>query len=78
MAGKQLVQIKVNGRLREATVEPRMLLVHFIRNFPGLTVSPLYFTTGSAFVLSLVWSRARMAAFLDAGIFFRNFHFLLM
>jgi aerobic carbon-monoxide dehydrogenase small subunit len=37
MAAKQLVQIKVNGRLREATVEPRLLLVHFIRNIPGLT-----------------------------------------
>ena len=37
MAKKQLVQIKVNGRDREATVEPRMLLVHFIRRIPGLT-----------------------------------------
>ena len=37
MAEKQLVQIKVNGRLREAMVEPRLLLVHFIRNIPGLT-----------------------------------------
>jgi aerobic carbon-monoxide dehydrogenase small subunit len=37
MAAKQLVQIKVNGRSREALVEPRMLLVHFIRSIPGLT-----------------------------------------
>lgn len=37
MAEKQLVKIKVNGRLREAMVEPRMLLVHFIRSIPGLT-----------------------------------------
>jgi len=37
MADKQLVQIKINGRLREAMVEPRMLLVHFIRNISGLT-----------------------------------------
>jgi len=37
MAKKELVQIKINGRLREAIVEPRMLLVHFIRNIPGLT-----------------------------------------
>ena len=37
MPGKQSVQIKVNGRLREAVVEPRMLLVHFLRNIPGLT-----------------------------------------
>ena len=37
MATKQLVQIKINGRNREATVEPRMLLVHFIRSFTGLT-----------------------------------------
>ena len=37
MSTKQLVQIKVNGRNREAMVEPRLLLVHFIRNIPGLT-----------------------------------------
>src|SRR6476661_3318207 len=37
MAKKQLVQIKVNGRDREAQVEPRLLLVHFIRGIPGLT-----------------------------------------
>jgi len=37
MAAKQLVHIKVNGREREAMVEPRMLLVHLIRSFPGLT-----------------------------------------
>jgi len=37
MAKKQLVQIKVNGRNREAMVEPRLLLVHFIRGIPGLT-----------------------------------------
>jgi aerobic carbon-monoxide dehydrogenase small subunit len=34
---KQLVQVKVNGRDREAQVEPRLLLVHFIRGIPGLT-----------------------------------------
>src|SRR6202043_4083750 len=37
MAAKQFVQIKVNGRNREALVEPRMLLVHFIRSISGLT-----------------------------------------
>src|SRR5579864_674426 len=37
MATKQLVQIKINGRNREAMVEPRMLLVHFIRSLAGLT-----------------------------------------
>src|SRR5271169_2561001 len=37
MATKQLVQIKINGRNREAMVEPRMLLVHFIRSLTGLT-----------------------------------------
>ena len=37
MADKHLVQIKINGRLREATVEPRLLLVHFIRSIHGLT-----------------------------------------
>jgi aerobic carbon-monoxide dehydrogenase small subunit len=37
MAKKHFVQIKVNGRQREATVEPRLLLVHFIRGIPGLT-----------------------------------------
>jgi carbon-monoxide dehydrogenase small subunit len=31
MAKKQLVHVKVNGRERQAEVEPRMLLVHFIR-----------------------------------------------
>ena len=37
MASKQLIQIKINGRIREAMVEPRLLLVHFIRSIPGLT-----------------------------------------
>jgi aerobic carbon-monoxide dehydrogenase small subunit len=37
MAKKQAIQVKVNGRDREALVEPRMLLVHFIRGIPGLT-----------------------------------------
>ena len=37
MAKKQRVQIKVNGREREANVESRTLLVHFIRDHLGLT-----------------------------------------
>lgn len=37
MAAKQLIHIKVNGRDREAAVEPRLLLVHLIRGIPGLT-----------------------------------------
>jgi carbon-monoxide dehydrogenase small subunit len=37
MAKKQMVQVKVNGRQREANVEPRLLLVHFIREALGLT-----------------------------------------
>jgi carbon-monoxide dehydrogenase small subunit len=37
MADKQLIRVKVNGREREALVEPRLLLVHFIRGIPGLT-----------------------------------------
>ena len=37
MAKKQVVHVKVNGRDREAEVEPRLLLVHFIREVLGLT-----------------------------------------
>jgi len=37
MAKKQVVHVKVNGREREAEVEPRLLLVHFIREVLGLT-----------------------------------------
>jgi len=37
MAKKQTVRVKVNGREREASVEPRTLLVHFIRDHLGLT-----------------------------------------
>jgi aerobic carbon-monoxide dehydrogenase small subunit len=37
MADKQSIRVKVNGREREAQVEPRLLLVHFIRGIPGLT-----------------------------------------
>ncbi|MGB2602321.1 MAG: (2Fe-2S)-binding protein [Candidatus Sulfotelmatobacter sp.] len=37
MAKKQLITVKVNGREREATVEPRLLLVHFIRESLQLT-----------------------------------------
>lgn len=37
MAKKQTVKVKINGRQREADVEPRLLLVHFIRDTLGLT-----------------------------------------
>jgi carbon-monoxide dehydrogenase small subunit len=37
MAKKLLVSVKVNGREREAAVEPRLLLVHFIREELQLT-----------------------------------------
>lgn len=37
MANKQLVKLTINGRYREAAVEPRMLLVHFIRESLALT-----------------------------------------
>jgi aerobic carbon-monoxide dehydrogenase small subunit len=37
MAKKQVVHVKVNGREREAEVESRLLLVHFIREVLGLT-----------------------------------------
>ncbi len=37
MAKKELVKVKINGRDREAAVEPRLLLVHFIRETLGLT-----------------------------------------
>jgi carbon-monoxide dehydrogenase small subunit len=37
MAKKQLVGVKVNGREREAAVESRLLLVHFIRESLQLT-----------------------------------------
>jgi len=37
MAKKEMVKVKINGREREAAVEPRLLLVHFIRETLGLT-----------------------------------------
>ena len=37
MGKKELICVKVNGRDREAYVEPRLLLVHFIREVLGLT-----------------------------------------
>ncbi|HLW54145.1 MAG TPA: (2Fe-2S)-binding protein [Candidatus Angelobacter sp.] len=37
MANKQLVKVTINGRHREAAVEPRLLLVHFIRESLALT-----------------------------------------
>ena len=37
MAKRELVKVKVNGREREAMVEPRLLLVHFIREGLSLT-----------------------------------------
>jgi len=37
MASKQQVKITINGRSSEALVEPRTLLVHFIRESAGLT-----------------------------------------
>jgi len=39
MANKQLVRVKVNGRDRQAEVEPRLLLIHFIREVLELTGS---------------------------------------
>ena len=37
MAQKMRVRVKINGKEREAEVEPRVLLVHFIRDVLGLT-----------------------------------------
>ncbi len=37
MAKKQTVRVNINGQQREADVEPRLLLVHFIRDALGLT-----------------------------------------
>jgi len=37
MAGKQHVKMTINGRSSEALVEPRTLLVHFIREAAGFT-----------------------------------------
>jgi carbon-monoxide dehydrogenase small subunit len=37
MATKKHIRVKVNGREREAEVEPRLLLVHFIREVLTLT-----------------------------------------
>jgi aerobic carbon-monoxide dehydrogenase small subunit len=37
MAKKESICVKVNGRDRQAEVEPRLLLVHFIREVLGLT-----------------------------------------
>lgn len=34
---KQTIKVKINGREREASVEPRLLLVHFIRESLALT-----------------------------------------
>jgi aerobic carbon-monoxide dehydrogenase small subunit len=37
MAAKKLVRVKVNGRDHQAEIEPRLLLVHFVRDVLGLT-----------------------------------------
>jgi carbon-monoxide dehydrogenase small subunit len=37
MPKKELVHVKINGKEREAAVEPRLLLVHFIRDVLQLT-----------------------------------------
>lgn len=37
MAKKQIVRVNVNGRERQGEVEPRLLLVHFIREILELT-----------------------------------------
>jgi len=37
MAKKEVVKLKINGKEREALAEPRLLLVHFIREALGLT-----------------------------------------
>lgn len=37
MAKKELIQVKVNGKDREVAADPRLLLVHFIREQLGLT-----------------------------------------
>jgi aerobic carbon-monoxide dehydrogenase small subunit len=34
---KQTIKVKINGRVREGAVEPRVLLVHFIRESANLT-----------------------------------------
>src|SRR5215469_12922068 len=34
---KQTIKVKINGREREAAIEPRLLLVHFLREDLNLT-----------------------------------------
>src|SRR3974390_372445 len=45
MAKNQLVSVKVKGRERAAEVEPRLLLVHFIREVLGLPGPPVGWDT---------------------------------
>jgi len=37
MAKKELIKVKINGKDREVAADPRLLLVHFIREQLGLT-----------------------------------------
>jgi carbon-monoxide dehydrogenase small subunit len=54
MAKKQTVHVKVNGREREANVEPRTLLVHFIRDHLGLTGTHVGCDTSNCGVCTVV------------------------
>jgi len=54
MAKKQAVHVKVNGREREANVEPRTLLVHFIRDHLGLTGTHVGCDTSNCGVCTVV------------------------
>ncbi|HUI57049.1 MAG TPA: (2Fe-2S)-binding protein [Bryobacteraceae bacterium] len=47
MAKTQRVHVKVNGQKKEAEVEPRLLLTHFIRDVLGLTGTHLGCDTSS-------------------------------
>jgi carbon-monoxide dehydrogenase small subunit len=49
------IAVTVNGQLRRATVEPRLLLVHFLRDTLGLTGTHVGCHTGQCGVCTVLW-----------------------
>jgi len=50
------IRLTVNGRLHEAEVEPRLLLVHFLRDHLGLTGTHIGCDTTSCGACTVLWN----------------------
>ena len=53
------VSVRINGEVQEHDVEPRMLLVHYLRDVVGLTGTNIGCDTSSCGACTVLWAASR-------------------